>query len=442
MGTPRARLGGLHPGWITLVPCGDDARHRHPQLDPVQRGGSERMRAGKLTGADHLPETRRHGASESQPASQMPRSREGASGEEVGLLRAMAGTLRQRATFNLRRNAGLQIGVVVVAPLAVLPLALSAPLWISLACAAGSVLAALLLATAGRVVQVHGASVDRARGAESAARASHQLEADERLRLEALQEAADVELELAQQVNQSLIPQGVSIEGVDLAVRFVPCAYIGGDYLHVGRPRPELLYLCVGDVSGHGPSAALVVSRLHGLVERMVLELRSPEAILGALHAAAARVLVHTSAFLTFGVFLVRLQEGTVEYATGGHPAQILLHADGSIERLLTPNGLMGTSIPSIFSAPVAQRVKLSPGDSLVLFTDGLFEVAPAAGGDVLGEEALARLVVREIRGESGAGADAVLRAVGDWRGHGEFADDVSLMVMRYGPPAPRSGPG
>lgn len=344
------------------------------------------------------------------------------------------GTLRERATFNLRRNTGLRIGIVVAAPLAVLPISLSAPVWIALTCAAGSVLVVLLLATAGRVVQLHGANVDRAWGAESTARASHQLEADERVRLEALQEVADVELELAQRVNQSLVPSDVAVSGLNVAVRFVPCAYIGGDYLHVGCPRPGLLYLCIGDVSGHGPSAALVVSRLHGLVERMVMEVRSPAAILAALHAAASRVLVHTSAFLTFGVFLVRSEDGSVEYVTAGHPAQILRHADGSIERLSTHNGLMGTSIPGVFTPPVAQRVCLVPGDTLVLFTDGLFEVAPADGGDVFGEELLGQLVARQIHDDPATVADAVLRAVSDWRGSNEFNDDVSLLVMTYQP--------
>src|SRR5207244_11129013 len=136
------------------------------------------------------------------------------------------------------------------------------------------------------------------------------------------------------------VPADILRPDVEVVVRSIPTASVGADSLQAYFPRPDRLYLCVADVSGHGVAAALVVNRIHGHVRRLILEQRSPEQFLEELNRSALKIFRHTYFFMTFGVFRVDLARRRIDYATAGHPAQILLRADGALESLSTPNRL------------------------------------------------------------------------------------------------------
>jgi sigma-B regulation protein RsbU (phosphoserine phosphatase) len=245
----------------------------------------------------------------------------------------------------------------------------------------------------------------------------------------------DDELALAQSVNRSLLPGDILRPDLEVVVRQIPCSFVGGDYLHAALPRPDLLYLCVGDVSGHGISAALVVSRIHGLMQTLILEQRPPEQVLEHLHRASVRILEHSPIFMTFAVFRADLAARRIDYVTAGHPGQLLFRVDGRVETLKTKNGLLGSSHAGILGPLVPDSVLYGPGDTLVLFTDGLFEVTARGGGEMLGETGLLSSLGRVAESTPGDVASEILRRVADYGRVGPFEDDVSLMVARFGPP-------
>lgn len=259
-----------------------------------------------------------------------------------------------------------------------------------------------------------------------------QVERTERERLETLQRLMDEELALAQRVNQSLLPEDITRPDLDVIVRQIPCSFVGGDYLHAALPRSDLLYLCVGDVSGHGISAALVVSRIHGLVQRMILEQRAPEQILEDLDRATIRVLEHTNHFMTFAVYRVDLRARRIDYAMAGHPAQVLLHADGSIERLTANNGLLGLRNLDVLGPMQPGSASFGDGDTLILYTDGLFEVPARHGTSMLGEAGLLADLHLLASSPPAVVASELLRRVVEFGKIGPFVDDVSLMVTRF----------
>jgi serine phosphatase RsbU (regulator of sigma subunit) len=361
-------------------------------------------------------------------------------------------SLSQRATYDLRRNVGLWLGFLLALPIPILALSSVGPRWLDVVALAAPFVWAAIVGAARRVAQVESRRSDsltseavRARGAHASERVllrgEAHLERVRRERAELIRDRADVEMALAQRVNQSLLPADISDPDLQVVVRQVPFAFVGGDYLHAARPRPGLLYLCIGDVAGHGVSAALVVSRIHGLVQGLVVELCSPQQILEHLNRATATILEHTALFMTFAVLRVDLTARRIDFATAGHPAPLVLRADGRLVPLSTPNGLLGLAGPDVFGAPQQSSVPYLPGDTLILFTDGLFEVAARDGGEMLGEvgllsglERLAGLPPDEIAAE-------ILRRVTEFGHVGPFADDVSLLVARLGsrdaPPSP-----
>jgi sigma-B regulation protein RsbU (phosphoserine phosphatase) len=259
--------------------------------------------------------------------------------------------------------------------------------------------------------------------------------------------AMEADLRLARDVQRTLVPCDVEAPGLRVRVHNLPCGYVGGDYLQASLVRPDVLHLCVGDVSGHGIAAALVVSRIHGHVRRMVLEDRRPLEMLDELNAASLRIFRHVPSFLTFASFRVDLAARRIEYATGGHPAQALLRAGGGIELLSSGDRLLGVDERAVDADRPSPAVSYRPGDCLVLFTDGLFEV-PRADGLRLHEPELHERLASLRDPTTEAVVEAALRGLEPTRRPTRFADDVSLLVASFpsepshAPPDPTDGSG
>jgi sigma-B regulation protein RsbU (phosphoserine phosphatase) len=365
-------------------------------------------------------------------------------------VRSFVRALTDHRTFDLRANPALWLGFVLALPIPMLAFAANASAFVVLLSIPAPVVWAVVLGAAGRVgILANEARARLEREVEEARRRAQKSEkalgreAARREVLEQQKNAVISELRLAQAVQSTLVPANVLRPEVEVAVRQIPCQYVGGDYLHATVVDDRWVYLAVADVSGHGIAAALVVARVHGLVRRYALEKKTPEGMLEELNRAALNILKHTYFFMTIGVFRLDLRDGTVDYATAGHPGQVLLRAEGKIEILRTPNRLLGMDA-DIFDADLpSATTRLEPGDTLVLFTDGLFEILGGEGQELLGEKELHKRIagVRGLAPSLMVGE--ILQELSDFQGHSEFEDDLSLMVARYrGPERPGTASG
>ncbi len=387
-----------------------------------------------------------HTATKPRQAEAPPRGKDGGlSPRKWAFVRAFFRALTDRRTFDFRANPSLWLGLLLAIPIPILTVFARAPLWIEIIAITAPAAWAVILGAAGRVALLHEEEVRRLLHAAVAKEKAHQEErthlreevaSERRLRedLEAAQKLLEAELKIAQNIQRTLIPSDLLRPDLQVVVRNIPCSYVGGDYLQASLPRPNVLYLCVGDVSGHGVAAALVVSRLHGLVRRLIFEQRSPEQFLEEMNRAILRILKHTYFFMTFAVFRVDLDARRIDYATAGHPAQFLLRASGRVEALSTPNRLLGID-PDIFDSerPV-DSVEYAPGDALVLFTDGLFEIPAKVGGVLLGESGLRDRLANLGGLPPSLVVGEILQDLAEFQGHSRFEDDVSLMVARFDP--------
>jgi sigma-B regulation protein RsbU (phosphoserine phosphatase) len=366
-------------------------------------------------------------------------------------LRRFARALTDHRTFDLRQNPALWLGFLLAAPIPFLAVAALAPTWIVLLSIPAPIVWAVVLGAAGRVGIL--AEEDAARAQREAEEARRQAltteaalakESTRRRDLEQQATAVVSDLKLAQAIQSTLLPANVTRPEVEVAVRQIPCQFVGGDYLHASLVEDRWLYLCVADVAGHGVAAALVVARIHDLVRRQTGAKKLPEAMLEELNRAALAILKHTYFFMTFGVFRLDLADGTLEYATAGHPAQVLLRADGRRELLRTPNRLLGMDADIFDADRPSAATTLAPGDTLVLFTDGLFEILAGGNADeMLGEKELHKRIdsVRTLTPSLMAGE--VLQDLADYQGTSAFEDDVSMLVARFKEHAkPRAGAG
>jgi serine phosphatase RsbU (regulator of sigma subunit) len=197
------------------------------------------------------------------------------------------------------------------------------------------------------------------------------------------------ELELAREIQQNLLPsQAPRYPGWDMVGTNTPCYTIGGDYYDFIE-RPKGLAVALGDVSGKGASAALMMMVLRATVHFACQR----EAEVLTILSQTNGVMYHNSPtqfFVTF--FLGDLETGTgkMRYVNAGHIPPILYRAKSrSMERLAAGGTVLGLFAETPFEAG---EVEFGPGDILLVFTDGLSE---AWGPEELefGEDRMAALI-------------------------------------------------
>ena len=251
-----------------------------------------------------------------------------------------------------------------------------------------------------------------------------------RLYREALEKARlDEELRTASRIQQALLPEprrsGAFFEamGASLASRA-----IGGDfYDYLDMPDGRLGF-ALGDVTGKGPPAALLTAVVQGILAAQASQGGGPAELVRLVN----RVLLSRhleSRFVT--IFLGALgPDGRLTYCNAAQNPPLLFTASGW-RRLETGGTLIGAFEEAVYEE---ETIQLGPGDTLVLYSDGVVE-APNAAGEEFGEDRV-RALVEAARGQS---VDAVMAALLDavqafTRGDRQF-DDITAVVLRYGGP-------
>jgi len=237
------------------------------------------------------------------------------------------------------------------------------------------------------------------------------------------------ELEVARELQADLLPDEIaSIPGYAFAHSYRTANEVGGDYYAV-TPLPDgRVALVVGDASGHGMAAGLVMAIANATLKTGLDLDPSPERVLALLN----RTLCRTGTKRTFmsAFYALLLPElGILEYVCAGHPFPLLRRENGEIEEL----GEGGLPLGLHDALPLkCHKVAMRPGDLLVLYTDGLAEAVDAQGG-AFGYDAI-RGVVRG-GGLPATVHDRILAAFDRHVGEEPLHDDLTLLVMNRQPP-------
>ncbi|GGX06349.1 PP2C family protein-serine/threonine phosphatase [Streptomyces lomondensis] len=224
-----------------------------------------------------------------------------------------------------------------------------------------------------------------------------------------------------------------------LAARYLPATRglnIGGDWYDAFLQPDGSLLAAVGDVTGHGLRAAVMMGQLRTALRAYAIESDSPAGILTRLH----RMLRHQQHELYATAVIARFRPGdpTVAWAAAGHPPGLVRHPDGTVHVLETKPGIMlGVPLPYEYQD---HTVALPPGSTLALYTDGLVERRAQGidpGIDRLGH-ALAALSTAELEHDLDTAAESLLKPM---LHDSERDDDVCLLLCRTAPHATHNGP-
>jgi phosphoserine phosphatase RsbU/P len=245
-----------------------------------------------------------------------------------------------------------------------------------------------------------------------------------RRRAEASEERAR---SLAETLQASLLPpELLEVPGLDVAGAYRPAGdgyEVGGDFYDVFETGRGTWGVVLGDVCGKGAPAAVITSLARYTVRAEALRTPYPSAVLAALHDALRRN--HPDRFCT-AVFLTVDRDASgfrVAIAAGGHPLPYLVRR-GTVE----PVGAVGSILGMIEHVDVSdRRTVLQPGDSLVLFTDGVTEAR--RNGRFLDEEGLEAILAEAGDLDARSLADHVVRRVVDYQA-GVPRDDIAVVVL------------
>jgi phosphoserine phosphatase RsbU/P len=222
------------------------------------------------------------------------------------------------------------------------------------------------------------------------------LETQRLVRASLRRERFERELELAHDLQLKLLPDAARfLDTANVAARCAPAESVGGDLYHLFELPNDRLGVAIGDVSGHGFSAALIMALTMSAIAIYTQEATQPGDVLRHVHLALIDELESTEMYLTILFAVLDRSSGEVRYSNAGHPHAFALRADGRVERLGATSPPLGTvALPDYGESTIAW----DRGDLLFLFTDGLSDAfSPEAGID--GEQQL----LAEVIGMRGA---------------------------------------
>jgi serine phosphatase RsbU (regulator of sigma subunit) len=240
-------------------------------------------------------------------------------------------------------------------------------------------------------------------------------------------------LALAEEVQQNLLPQNIPIvKGLDIAGRVIYCNKAGGDYYDFIQDKEGAdakLNIVIGDASGHGIAAGLLMATARALIRSRSAQPGSLAEIVTDVNRNLTVDIQKTNRFMTLFYLAVDSPKKCLRWVRAGHDAALVYRPSANEFIELLGNG-MALGLDENYLYEENEMCDIENGTIIFLGTDGIWE-ARDAEGSLFGKQA----VLDIIRNNSGSGAGEILAkiltALNDFRGNREAEDDVTLIVLK-----------
>jgi serine phosphatase RsbU (regulator of sigma subunit) len=235
------------------------------------------------------------------------------------------------------------------------------------------------------------------------------------------------ELNLAREIQQRFQPSSApNVAGYEMQGISFPCYEIGGDYYDfIERPDGHMV-IALGDVSGKGTSAALLMSSLHAAMHAQIPAHKT----LGDTISAVNRYLAETipmNRFITLFCAELDPDTGTLSFLNAGHNPPLIAHAGGSMEQLAAGGIPLGILANSVYREG---RAQLQPGDALVIYSDGVSETQNATGEEY-GPVRLYNTVSRYLDATAAGIRDKIEADLTKFAQGTPANDDITLVIVK-----------
>jgi len=243
------------------------------------------------------------------------------------------------------------------------------------------------------------------------------------------------ELEIARQVQEQLFPrEAPPLETLTLVGTCRPAQVVSGDYYDFGLAEPGKLIFTIGDISGKGIAAALLMATIQSILRTQIYACRlmgqMEQLSVAELVGRVNRQLCATTSTNKYSSLFVGFYDDKTRrltYTNAGHLPPVLLR-NGRVEKLFTGGTVVGLFRDLEFEQAT---VELQPGDWLVAYTDGITEVENSYEEE-FGSERLLAFLARAADGTAPERLiEGVLAELAEWAPHTEQSDDRTLLVAR-----------
>lgn len=235
------------------------------------------------------------------------------------------------------------------------------------------------------------------------------------------------DLSQAAEIQRGILPEEAPhVPGLDLAGFNLPCRTVGGDYYGFVTHPGGRVGLALGDVSGKGMPAALMVMAFDARLRVLAEDEESPETLVTRLNKITCAN-CPSNRFITFFYGVLDPAAGELAFANAGHNPPFLVRASAAVEPLQGGGPVLGI-VP--FAPYTQERVRFDPGDLLVIYSDGVTE-ANNLSEEEFGEERLAAVLRSHHTEPASAIVNAVMEALGKFTMGAPQGDDITLVVAR-----------
>ena len=290
--------------------------------------------------------------------------------------------------------------------------------------------------------------ITQQRQAEEKIRRANALLAQSRKELRTKNTQMEEDLKMAREIQLTMLPQQYptfprsappAASAFQFTHRYLPAGTVGGDFFSVSALSEDEAGVFICDVAGHGVRSSLVTAMIRALAEELKPVATNPGQFLSKLNSDLHAILKHTGTpMLTTAIYLVAdWRTGTLRYANAGHPKPLhIRRGAGQVEPLANAAG-RSEPVLGLFEDAAYQtsEMKLSPGDAVILFTDGLYEVQDRKN-ELYSQTMLVAGVQRRAQLPVPRLFDELLAEIKRFSADNSFTDDVCMVGIEYAGPA------
>ena len=246
------------------------------------------------------------------------------------------------------------------------------------------------------------------------------------------------ELEMARKIQLGLLAKnddddGVKDERHKLYPFILPAKEVGGDFYDFAKVDENRLAFLIADVSGKGIPAALLMMSSRSMLKSVVLAGSSVEDTFNVVNDRLA-FRNYLNMFVTVWMGILDLRTGEVEFACAGHNPPVICHDDGTVEFAKSRPGLVLAAMEG--TRYKRQMLKLEPGDTIFLYTDGVTE-ATNANEELFGDDRLLQTLREACGMEPAEICPFVKSKIDEFVGDAPQFDDITMLALKYmGPTA------
>jgi sigma-B regulation protein RsbU (phosphoserine phosphatase) len=241
------------------------------------------------------------------------------------------------------------------------------------------------------------------------------------------QERLERELQLAMEIQQRFQPTASpQIPGYEFQGISFPCYEIGGDYYDFIQRDDGRLVIALGDVSGKGTAAALLMSSLHAAIHAQTGSHDTIVETISAVNKYLAEN-IPPNRFVTLFYAELDPESGAVSFLNAGHNPPLIVHAAGTVEQLASGGLPLGIRADADYREG---RTHMQMGDVLVIYSDGVTEAA-SPNGEEFGPTRLYEVVSRNVDASAAGIRDRIESALTKFSQGTKAADDITLVIVK-----------